>query len=103
MTEQILAAEAALADAAKWRALEMSAQHAARPRHRGIFIRRLLGRAGVAEAVEVFVATLHRRRHHCVVTTYNQSRDHGEERLGILSLLSQIRISTLDIARDADI
>ena len=33
-----------------------------------------------------------------VVTTYNQSRDHGEQRLGILSLLSQIRISTLDIA-----
>ena len=48
----------------QWRALEMSAQHAARPRHRGIFIRRLLGRAGVAEAVEVVVATLHRRRHH---------------------------------------
>jgi hypothetical protein len=39
----------------------------------------------------------------CVVTTHNQSRDHGEQRLGILSLLSQIRISTLDIARDADI
>ena len=29
--------------------------------------------------------------------------DHGEQRLGILSLLSRIRISTLDIARDADI
>ena len=42
----------------QWRALEMSAQHAARPRHRGIFIRRLLGRAGVAEAVEVVVAIL---------------------------------------------
>ena len=38
-----------------------------------------------------------------VVTTHNQSRDHGEQRLGILSLLAQIRISTLDIARDADI
>ena len=38
-----------------------------------------------------------------VVTTYNQSRDHGEQRLGILSLHSQIQISTLDIVRDADI
>jgi hypothetical protein len=38
-----------------------------------------------------------------VVTTYNQSRDHGEQRLGILSLLYQIRISTLDIAQDANI
>jgi hypothetical protein len=38
-----------------------------------------------------------------VVTTYNQSRDHGEQHLGILYLLYQIRISTLDIARDADI
>ena len=38
-----------------------------------------------------------------VVTPYNQSRDRGEQRLGILSLLYQIRISTLDIAQDANI
>ena len=31
------------------------------------------------------------------------ARDHGEQRLGIVSLFSQIRISTLDIARDAGI
>jgi len=31
------------------------------------------------------------------------SRDYDEQRLGILYFLTQIRISTLDIARDADI
>ena len=45
------------------RMLRASAVRVATPRHKGTFTRRLLGRAGAAEAVEVVVATLHRRRH----------------------------------------
>jgi hypothetical protein len=38
-----------------------------------------------------------------LIESLPQAKHHGEQRLGILSLLYQIRISTLDIARDADI
>ena len=63
--EQMLKAEAALADAALSDAeSERSAPRVATPRHKGTFTRRLLGRAGTAEAAEVVVGMRHRRRQH---------------------------------------
>ena len=65
----------------QWRALWTSVQHASRPRHKGIYTGRLLGRVVVlVEAAEVVVATHRRHRHRHRRHRHRHSRLHRRRR-----------------------